>query len=90
MNGPEKKLNILSLQYHCYPDEVGGAWGFTSEVNKRFVARGQKVHLITCKAIASLPYDEDIDGGSFPLTSIKDSKGVCLLSTSDCAADSSR
>ena len=51
MNSFEKKITVLSLQYHCYPDDVGGAWGLTYEVNKRLVARGQQVHLITCKPI---------------------------------------
>lgn len=79
MNGPEKKLTILSLQYHCYPDEVGGAWGLTYQVNKRLVAGGQQVHLITCKPSESLPDDEDIDGVFFHRISVKDSKSIISL-----------
>jgi glycosyltransferase involved in cell wall biosynthesis len=79
MNGPEKKLTILSLQYHCYPDEVGGAWGLTYQVNKRLVAGGQQVHLITCKPSESLPDDEEIDGVFFHRISVKDSKIVISL-----------
>ena len=79
MNGPEKKLTILSLQYHCYPDEVGGAWGLTYQVNKRLVAGGQQVHLITCKPSESLPDDEEIDGVFFHRISVKDSKSVISI-----------
>ena len=79
MNGPEKKLTILSLQYHCYPDEVGGAWGLTYQVNKRLVAGGQQVHLITCKPSESLPDDEEIDGVFFHRISVKDSKSFISL-----------
>jgi len=79
MNGPEKKLTILSLQYHCYPDEVGGAWGLTYQVNKRLVAGGQQVHLITCKPSESLPDDEEIDGVFFHRISVNDSKSVISI-----------
>ena len=79
MSRPEKNLSILSLQYHCYPDEVGGAWGLTYEVNKRLVARGQKVHLITCKPSESLPDYEEIDGIHFHRISFKASKGFISL-----------
>ena len=79
MSRPEKKLSILSLQYHCYPDEVGGAWCLTYEVNKRLVARGQKVHLITCKPSESLPDYEEIDGVHFHRISFKASKGFISL-----------
>ena len=79
MNSSEKKLTILSLQYHCYPDEVGGAWGLTYQVNKRLVAGGQQVHLITCKPSESLPDDEKIDGVFFHRISVKDSKSVISL-----------
>jgi glycosyltransferase involved in cell wall biosynthesis len=79
MNGPEKNLTILSLQYHCYPDEVGGAWGLTYQVNKRLVNIDQQVHLITCKPSESLPDDEEIDGVFFHRISVKDSKSVISL-----------
>ncbi len=79
MNHPEKKLSILSLQYHCYPDEVGGAWGLTYEVNKRLVARGHDVHLITCKPAESLPDYETIDGVHFHRISFRASKGFIAL-----------
>ena len=76
MNGPEKNFTILSLQYYCYPDEVGGAWGLTYQVNKRLVSSGQKVHLITCKPSESLTNDEEIDGVNFHRISVRDSKSV--------------
>ena len=79
MNSPEKNLTILSLQYHCYPDEVGGAWGLTYQVNKRLVGIDQQVHLITCKPSESLPDDEEIDGVFFHRISVKDSKSVISL-----------
>jgi glycosyltransferase involved in cell wall biosynthesis len=79
MNGPEKKITVLSLQYHCYPDDVGGAWGLTYQVNKRLVARGQKVHLITCKPAESLLDDEEIDGICFHRISVRESKSVISL-----------
>ena len=79
MSRPEKNLSILSLQYHCYPDDVGGAWGLTYEVNKRLVARGQTVHLITCKPAESLPDYEEIDGVHFHRISFKASKGFISL-----------
>ncbi|MBT5548991.1 MAG: glycosyltransferase family 4 protein [Nitrospina sp.] len=79
MSRPEKILSILSLQYLCYPDDVGGAWGLTYEVNKRLVARGHKVHLITCKPAESLPDYEEIDGIHYHRTSHKASKGFISL-----------
>jgi glycosyltransferase involved in cell wall biosynthesis len=79
MSRSDKKLTILSLQYHCYPDDVGGAWGVTYETNKRLVARGQKVHLITCKPSESLPDYEEIDGVHFHRVSQKASKGFISL-----------
>jgi glycosyltransferase involved in cell wall biosynthesis len=79
MSLPEKKLSLLSLQYHCYPDEVGGAWGVTYEVNKRLVARGHNVHLITCKPSETLPDYEIIEGVHFHRVSFKASKGFISL-----------
>jgi glycosyltransferase involved in cell wall biosynthesis len=79
MSRPEKNLSILSLQYHCYPDDVGGAWGLTYEVNKRLVARGHKVHLITCKPSESHPDHEVIDGIHYHRVSHKASKGFISL-----------
>lgn len=79
MNGPDKNLTILSLQYHSYPDEVGGAWGLTYQVNKRLAAGGHKVHLITCKPTESLPSTEEIDGITFHRISVRDSKNVISL-----------
>lgn len=79
MNGSEKNLTILSLQYHCYPDEVGGAWGLTYQVNKRLVSGGHNVHLITCKPNESLPNNEVIDGVTFHRISVRDSKSVLSL-----------
>ena len=79
MNGPDKNLTILSLQYHSYPDEVGGAWGLTYQVNKRLAAGGHKVHLITCKPTESLPDTEEIEGITFHRISVRDSKNVISL-----------
>jgi len=58
----ENKLGILSLQFYTYPDEVGGAWKLTYEVNKRLVEKGHEVFLITCKPRPGLPDYERIDG----------------------------
>jgi glycosyltransferase involved in cell wall biosynthesis len=79
MNGSIKNLTILSLQYHCYPDDIGGAWGLTHQVNKRLVVRGQKVHLITCKPTELLPDDEVIDGVCFHRIGVRDSKNFISL-----------
>jgi glycosyltransferase involved in cell wall biosynthesis len=79
MNRPQKKLTILSLQYHCYPDEVGGAWGLTYEINKRFVARGHKVYQITCKSSEDQPSQEVIDGIQYYRVSLRESKGILPL-----------
>lgn len=79
MSRSEENLSILSLQYHCYPDEVGGAWGVTYEVNKRMVANGHKVHLITCKPSESLPDYEEVDGICYHRVSVKASKSILSL-----------
>jgi glycosyltransferase involved in cell wall biosynthesis len=79
MDRPQKKLTILSLQYHCYPDEVGGAWGLTYEINKRLVARGHKVYQITCKSSESQPSQEVIDGIQYYRVSLRESKGILPL-----------
>ena len=79
MSLPENKLSILSLQFHCYPDEVGGAWGLTYEVNKRLVARGHDVHLITCKPSEPLPDYETIDGVHFYRIAFRASKNFLSL-----------
>jgi glycosyltransferase involved in cell wall biosynthesis len=79
MNFSKKELTILSLQYHCYPDDVGGAWGLTYEVNKRLVALGHQVHLITCKPVETLPNNETIDGIYFNRISVIESKGFITL-----------
>jgi glycosyltransferase involved in cell wall biosynthesis len=79
MDRPKKKLTILSLQYHCYPDEVGGAWGLTYEINKRLVARGHKVFQITCKSSENQPTQEVIDGILYYRVSLQESKGILPL-----------
>jgi glycosyltransferase involved in cell wall biosynthesis len=79
MDRPQKKLTILSLQYHCFPDEVGGAWGLTYEINKRLVARGHKVYQITCKSSESQPSEEVIDGIQYYRVSLRESKGILPL-----------
>jgi len=79
MDRPQQKLTILSLQYHCYPDEVGGAWGLTYETNKRLVARGHKVYQITCKSSENQPSQEVIDGIQYYRVSLRESKGILPL-----------
>ena len=79
MDHPQRKLTILSLQYYCYPDEVGGAWGLTDEINKRLVERGHKVFQITCKSSKSQPSGEVIDGIHYQRVSIKESKSFFSL-----------
>ena len=49
MDSSKAKPAILSLQYHSYPDAMGGAWNLTHEINKRLVERGYRVVIITCK-----------------------------------------
>ena len=79
MDLPQRKLTILSLQYYCYPDEVGGAWGLTYEINKRLVERGHKVFQITCKSSNSQPSQEVIDGIQYERVSLQESKGIVSL-----------
>ena len=79
MDRPQKKLTILSLQYHCYPDEVGGAWGLTYEINKRLVAKGHKVFQVTCKSSKNQPSQEVIDGIQYYRISLRESKGILPL-----------
>ena len=79
MDRLQKKLTILSLQYHCYPDDVGGAWGLTYETNKRLVARGHKVYQITCKSSENQPTKEVIDGIQYYRVSHPESKGILRL-----------
>ena len=73
------KRSLLSLQYYSLPDEVGGAWGLTHEVNKRLAARGWEVHLITCKPIDDLPDYEVIEGVHFHRIRSLDSKNIFNL-----------
>ena len=79
MDHPQSKLTILSLQYYCYPDEVGGAWGLTYEINKRLVERGHKVFQITCKSSKSQPSQEVIDGIQYHRVSLQESKSIVSL-----------
>ncbi len=74
MTQPFNKPAILSLQFYAYPDAIGGAWKYTHEVNRRLVARGWPLHLITCKPDASLPDNETIDGVNFHRLSASDAK----------------
>ncbi len=62
MKNNEKPLKILSLQFYCFPDEMGGAWRLTYEVNKRLVKKGHTVVQIACKPDDFLPDFEIIDG----------------------------
>ena len=79
MDRSHKKLSILSLQYHCYPDEVGGAWGLTYEINKRLVSRGHEVYQITCKSAENQSSQEIIDGIRYYRVSLLESKGILPL-----------
>ena len=79
MDRSQKKLSILSLQYHCYPDEVGGAWGLTYEINKRLVSRGHEVYQITCKSSENQSSQEVIDGIRYYRVSLRESKGILPL-----------
>jgi glycosyltransferase involved in cell wall biosynthesis len=79
MDRSQKKLSIISLQYHCYPDEVGGAWGLTYEINKRLVSRGHEVYQITCKSSENQSSQEVIDGIRYYRVSLRESKGILLL-----------
>ena len=79
MDRAPKKRCLLSLQYYSLPDELGGAWGLTQEVNKRLVERGWVVHLITCKPDDALPNYEVIEGVHFHRIRRLDSKNVFNL-----------
>ena len=79
MDRSQKKLSILSLQYHCYPDEVGGAWGLTYEINKRLVSRGHEVYQVTCKSSENQSSQEVIDGIRYYRVSLRESKGILPL-----------
>jgi glycosyltransferase involved in cell wall biosynthesis len=79
MDISQKKLTLLSLQYHCYPDEVGGAWGLTYEINKRLAARGHKVFQMTCKSSENQSSQEVIDGIQYYRVSLRESKGILSL-----------
>ncbi|MFQ5674021.1 MAG: glycosyltransferase family 4 protein [Nitrospinales bacterium] len=75
----ENKLGILSLQFYSYPDEVGGAWKLTYEVNKRLAEKGHRVFLITCKPGPGLPDYELIDGIHYYRIGAGQSKSVAGL-----------
>ncbi len=79
MTPPIMKSSILSLQYFCYPDEVGGAWKYTYEVNKRLARRGYNVFQITCKPREDLPDYEVIDGIHYFRIGAAESKGFFSL-----------
>jgi len=79
MDRLQNRLSILSLQYHCYPDEVGGAWGLTYEVNRRLVERGHKVYQLTCKSSKNQPSEEVIEGIQFQRVSLQQSKSFLSL-----------
>ena len=79
MNKSKEKPTILSLQYHSYPDAMGGAWNLTHEINKRLVKRGYRVVLITCKPKHHYPDSELIDGVEFHRISVASSKDPIRL-----------
>ncbi|NIQ01633.1 MAG: glycosyltransferase, partial [Nitrospinaceae bacterium] len=72
-------LTILSLQYHTAPDERGGAWGLTWEVNKHLVRRGHAVFCITCKPVDALPASEVLEGVRFERIRVSASKNFFHL-----------
>ena len=65
MDYTKVKPAILSLQYHSYPDAIGGAWNLTHEINRRLVKRGYRVVIITCKPGNDYPDQEAINGVEF-------------------------
>jgi len=65
MNPTKVKPSILSLQYHSYPDAMGGAWNLTHEINRRLVERGYRVVIITCKPGNGYADQEAINGVEF-------------------------
>lgn len=75
----EKPLKILSLQFYCFPDEMGGAWKLTYEVNKRLVEKGHKVVQIACKPNDFLPDFEIIDGIEYYRIGAKECKSFISL-----------
>jgi len=79
MKKSKNLISLLSLQYHCYPDEVGGAWGVTYQINKRLVERGHKVYQITCKSSENQMSKEDVDGIQYFRVSTKESKNIFFL-----------
>lgn len=79
MDTPQKKLTVLSLQYHCYPDEIGGAWGLTYQINKRLVERGHKVYQITCKSTETQKSQEVIEGIQYHRVSYVASKSIISI-----------
>lgn len=79
MGDSQNKLGILSFQFYSYPDEFGGAWKYTYEVNKRMVKRGHQVYLVTCKPTADLPDYEVIDGIHYFRIGVKESKSLLGL-----------
>jgi glycosyltransferase involved in cell wall biosynthesis len=79
MQKPKNFISLLSLQYYCYPDEVGGAWGLTYQINKRLTERGHKVYQITCKSSETQISNEIVDGIQYFRISLKASKNIFLL-----------
>ncbi len=79
MKNIEKPLKILSLQFYCFPDEMGGAWKLTYEVNKRLVEKGHTVVQIACKPDEFLPDFEIIDGIEYYRIGAKECKSLISL-----------
>ena len=79
MDSSKAKPAILSLQYHSYPDAMGGAWNLTHEINKRLVERGYRVVIITCKPDDKYPDQEVINGVEFDRVSFTVSKDPIRL-----------
>ncbi|MBC8283406.1 MAG: glycosyltransferase family 4 protein [Nitrospinae bacterium] len=79
MEKPQKYFSLLSLQYHCFPDEVGGAWGLTYQINKRLVERGHKVYQITCKSSDTQMSHEIVDGIQYQRVPFRKSKNMLSL-----------
>lgn len=72
-------MKLLSLQYHVYPDAIGGAWKVTHELNRRLVQREHTVHTITCKPDEKLSDIECLEGIHLHRIPFASSKNVWKL-----------
>ena len=79
MSPASDRLSILSLQYYSFPDEIGGAWKVSYELNRRLVRRGHEVFLITCKPGHHLVDHETVDGIFYERIGVRASKSFLGL-----------